>query len=51
MPSWRLIVIALAHKSGGNNTDLALRVAAEHFTAGNYVNYLTDSAWLESAIV
>ena len=29
-PSWRLIVIALAHKVGGNNTDLALSVAKEH---------------------
>ena len=30
VPSWRLIVIALAHKEGGNNTNMALRVAGEH---------------------
>ena len=34
VPSWRLIVIALGHRTGGNNTELALRVAEEHYSDG-----------------
>ena len=30
VPSWKLIVIALAHTTGGNNPQLALKVAGEH---------------------
>ena len=30
VPSWRLIVIALAHKTGGDNKELAIEVAKEH---------------------
>ena len=35
-PSWRLIVIALAHTSGGDNVELALEVAKEHSTNGEF---------------
>ena len=31
-PSWKLIVQALAHRGGGNNKDMALKVAGEHST-------------------
>jgi hypothetical protein len=31
-PSWRLIVAAIAHKAGGNNEALALRIAKDHLT-------------------
>lgn len=30
VPSWKLIVIAVAHTTGGNNPQLALKVAGEH---------------------
>ena len=46
VPSWRLIVIALAHKSGGDDTALALRVAKNHFTSGKmafpFVQYISS---------
>ena len=35
-PSWQLIVIALAHTSGGDNVELALEVAKEHSTNGEF---------------
>ena len=39
-PSWRLIVTAIAHKAGGQDEALALRIAKEHFTSsGEFVFY------------
>ena len=31
-PSWRLIVTAIAHRAGGNDEALALRIANDHLT-------------------
>ena len=37
-PSWRLIVRAVAHKAGGNNTDLALSIAHKHLISGELIS-------------
>ena len=60
VPSWKLVVIALAHKSGGDDTALALHVANNHSTIGKmafpfvqYIyfnnNFLTDSPTLATS--
>ena len=33
-PSWRLVVIAVGHKAGGADTDLALQLANDHPVKG-----------------
>ena len=33
-PSWRLVVIAVAHEAGGNEPNLALEIATNHPIAG-----------------
>ena len=38
-PSWRLIVIAVAHKAGGADTELALRIAKDHPTQGELPSF------------
>ena len=32
VPSWRLLVIAVAHKNGGDNAGLALSIAKDHYS-------------------
>jgi hypothetical protein len=39
-PSWRLVVIATAHRAGGDNTGLALKIAADHKLEYSLVAYL-----------
>lgn len=46
-PSWRLLVIAVAHSAGGANAGLALRIAQAHFINGKLVTHIshTTHSW------
>lgn len=37
LPSWRLLVVAVSHKEGGENAGLALTIAKDHLIDGKFV--------------